>query len=220
MDYNTEAFVSVPVFWVDGPLPACSAMRPPAACILSVKEQPGGDAHSLQTDLDRVWLNPASSCCFLPCRPDGRSFSPTSSSTSIFHSPPLTDTANQCAFCSRLEKFLSLCFTCSSVHLVYLLSQRFSPSHYLLSFSSTTGWRYLSRSADSRLRPLFTTFIPLFPVCLSIFLSLIRRMKTSVAHDCFLSHFAVFNLTSHVLFCVQNKGNFPEFLLILCFSCK
>lgn len=189
MDDHAEGLVSVPVFGVDGPLPACRAAGPPAACVLSVKDRPGEEALSLQTDLDRVWLNPASSHCFPPC---DWSFS-FSSSSSLIHSPPLTDMAHQCAFCSRLEKFLSL------FHL-FLCPPCFCPSHHCLSFCPTAGWRYLSCSADS---------FSVFPVRLPLFLPLILAMKMSAAHHSFLSHFFTTVFESE-LWCVQNNRKCPN----------
>ena len=63
------------------------------------------------------------------------------------------------------------------------------------------------------LNPVYVPFsfapcIPLFPVCLSVFLSVLRRMKTSVAHDCFLSHFFSLWFWHHALFYAQTKGMF------------
>lgn len=176
MDCNTETFVSVPVFWVDGPLPACSAVRPPAACILSVKEQPGGEAHSLQTDLDSVWLNPASSCCFLPCRPDGRSFSPTSFPPLLLLAPSFIRLLRLTVNVLFVPGLRSFWLTCSSVRLVYLLAQAFLSlsllsvclSHHRMKIFVTPCWF-----------PPFSACIPLFPVCLSVFLSFVQTMKTS-----------------------------------------
>lgn len=53
---------------------------------------------------------------------------------------------------------VSLCFTCFSVHLVYLFSQLFFPLPLPLSTPSpTTGWRYLLWSTDSCLHPFFVS---------------------------------------------------------------
>lgn len=196
MDCNTETFVSVPVFWVDGPLPACSAVRPPAACILSVKEQPGGEAHSLQTDLDSVWLNPASSCCFLPCRPDGRSFSPTSFPPLLLLAPSFIHllwlTVNV-LFVPRLEKFLTHVFLC----LVYLLAQAFLSLSLLAVRLSHHRMKIFV--APCRFPP-FSTCIPLSPVCLSVFLSLVRTMKTSQ-----LLPLSLFFKIWHIICCFMSK---------------
>lgn len=157
MDYNGDAFVSVPVFWVDGPLPACTA-----ASVPSVKERPGGEAHSLQTDLDRVWLKPTSSRRFLPCCLDGRSLPPPPPpSFSFIHSLRLTRPINA-PFVPALR---SLChsFAGSSAHRVCL------PQFFCLWPLSVpgAGWRHLS-----------LCWAPLFPVYL--FRATITKMKTSV----------------------------------------
>ena len=102
----------------------CSVVRPLAACMVSVKEQPGGVAHSLQTDLDGLWL-------------DSRYLS-LLSSPSIFHSPALTDMSDQCAFVPSLRSFcLSILFAHLSHFLLHTRTKIFVTLHWFLSaFSS------------------------------------------------------------------------------------
>ena len=206
------------VFRVLGPLPACSAVRPPAACILSVKEQPGGEAYSLQTDLDSVWLNPASSCCFPPCCPDGRG-SPTLSSPSpppLLPSPPLhlyppsfihlrwlTRPINV-LFVPGLRSFSLcvcvhslLCPSCLSLFSAFLsrspLSLCLAPNR--MKIFDTLHW-FLSASSSS-----VPTCISLFALCLPVVHSFLRRIETSVAH----SHSLIWR---HMYWLTQNSNLF------------
>lgn len=95
----------------------------------------------------------------------------------------------------------------SPLSILFISSLSFSLR--LTTFSPTTGWRYLSRSAESCLHPFsFTRCIPVFPV----FLCILRRMKMSVAHDCFLSHFFGLWFWHHMCFFLCSSKGKPLIL--------
>lgn len=134
-----------------------------------------------------------------PCCPDGRGpllllrppLLSCSLPHSIFHSPLLTDTSHQCAYCSWLKKLFSPvrslpCPSCLSPVSAFLrlslLSLFVTPS------SAPTGWRYLTRCSDSRLHPLPLSLHAslCFLYVSSVLQSVFWRIETSAAHDRFL----------------------------------
>lgn len=98
--------------------------------------------------------------------------------SSLLHSQPQTDTANQCAFCSRPEKFLSLfrSFLCPSC---------LSPPAFLSSWPLSvpkTGWRHLPCSAEPLCLPFVSSFL------------LSQRWRHLLC-NCFLSHVLILILS-------------------------